>query len=60
MATYLFKEQEGAFLVGYVVAAMTKTNMVGFVGGLQFLRSKGSAMAMKLESEFTKNSMERP
>jgi len=34
VATYLFKEQEGAFLVGYVVAAMTKTNMVGFVGGL--------------------------
>ena len=32
--TFTFKEQETAFLVGYVAAAMTKTNIVGFVGGI--------------------------
>ncbi|WP_139488919.1 BMP family lipoprotein [Brevibacillus dissolubilis] len=30
----LFKEQEGAFLVGVVAAEMTKTGKVGFVGGM--------------------------
>ncbi len=32
--TFTFKEQETAFLVGYVAAAMTKTGIVGFVGGI--------------------------
>jgi basic membrane protein A len=32
--TFTFKEQEAAFLVGYVAAAMTKTGIVGFVGGI--------------------------
>ena len=32
--TFTFKEQEAAFLVGYVAAAMTKTAIVGFVGGI--------------------------
>ena len=32
--TITFKEQEGAFLVGYVAAAMTKTGIVGFIGGI--------------------------
>jgi len=31
---YLFREQEGAFLVGYLAAAMTEVNLVGFVGGI--------------------------
>ncbi|HOQ40282.1 MAG: BMP family ABC transporter substrate-binding protein [Fervidobacterium sp.] len=31
---FLFKEQEAAFLVGYLAAAMTKTGKVGFVGGI--------------------------
>ncbi len=31
---FLFKEQQGAFLVGYLAAAMTKTGKVGFVGGI--------------------------
>jgi basic membrane protein A len=31
---FLFKEQESAFLVGYVAAAMTRTGKVGFVGGI--------------------------
>ncbi|MGC8819726.1 MAG: BMP family lipoprotein [Fervidobacterium sp.] len=31
---FLFKEQESAFLVGYIAAAMTKTGKVGFVGGI--------------------------
>lgn len=31
---YLFKEQEGSFLVGALVGQMTKTNKVGFVGGM--------------------------
>ncbi len=32
--TFTFKEQESAFLVGYVAAAMTKTGVVGFIGGI--------------------------
>ncbi|MGL4687777.1 MAG: BMP family lipoprotein, partial [Fusobacteriaceae bacterium] len=31
----LFKEQEGSFLVGALAAIMTKTDTVGFVGGMQ-------------------------
>ncbi|MGL5123513.1 MAG: BMP family lipoprotein [Fusobacteriaceae bacterium] len=31
----LFKEQEGSFLVGALAAMMTKTDEVGFVGGMQ-------------------------
>ncbi|HOL03617.1 MAG TPA: BMP family ABC transporter substrate-binding protein [Fervidobacterium sp.] len=31
---FLFKEQEAAFSVGYIAAAMTKTGKVGFVGGI--------------------------
>ncbi len=31
---FLFKEQQGAFLVGYLAAAMTKTGKVGYVGGI--------------------------
>lgn len=31
---YLFKEQEGSFLVGSLVGLMTKKNIVGFVGGM--------------------------
>lgn len=31
-----FKEQEPAFLVGYIAGKMTKTNNVGFVGGMAF------------------------
>ena len=32
----LFKEHEGSFLVGVIAALTTKTNVVGFVGGMQF------------------------
>lgn len=31
----LFKEQEGSFLVGVVAASMTKSNKVGFIGGMK-------------------------
>lgn len=31
---FLFREQEGAFLVGYLAAGMTKTGKVGYVGGI--------------------------
>ncbi|MEN3043294.1 MAG: BMP family ABC transporter substrate-binding protein [Fervidobacterium sp.] len=31
---FLFKEQESAFLVGYIAAAITRTGKVGFVGGI--------------------------
>lgn len=34
VATYIFKEQEGAFLAGYLAAAMTEANIVGFIGGI--------------------------
>ena len=30
-----FKDQEGAFLVGVVAAMTTKSNKVGFVGGME-------------------------
>lgn len=30
----LFRAEEGAFLAGYVAGKMTKTNTVGFVGGM--------------------------
>ncbi|HEY6191985.1 MAG TPA: BMP family ABC transporter substrate-binding protein [Bacteroidota bacterium] len=30
-----FKEEEGSFLVGALAALMTKTNVIGFVGGMQ-------------------------
>ncbi|HZI13415.1 MAG TPA: BMP family ABC transporter substrate-binding protein [Myxococcus sp.] len=33
--TVLFKEQEGSFLVGALAGLVTKTNKVGFVGGIQ-------------------------
>lgn len=31
----IFNEQEGSFLVGALAGAMTKTNIVGFVGGME-------------------------
>ncbi|MCT4594015.1 MAG: BMP family ABC transporter substrate-binding protein [Anaeromicrobium sp.] len=31
-----FKEHEASFLVGYIAGKMTKTNKVGFVGGVDF------------------------
>ena len=34
VASVLFKEQEGAFLVGVVAATMSKTGKIGFVGGV--------------------------
>lgn len=34
-ASVLFKEQEGSFLVGYIAGKTTKTNRVGFVGGVE-------------------------
>lgn len=30
-----FKEEEGSFLVGYLAGLMTKTNKIGFVGGMK-------------------------
>ena len=35
MASLLFKEEEGSFLAGVVAGLMTKSNKVGFVGGLE-------------------------
>ncbi len=34
VSLYLFKEQESAFLVGYIAGAMTRTGKVGFIGGI--------------------------
>ncbi|MCZ2258766.1 BMP family lipoprotein [Sporosarcina sp. G11-34] len=36
IASIMFKEQEGAFLAGAVAALMTKSDKVGFVGGMEF------------------------
>ena len=35
IASLLFKEQEGSFLTGAIAGLMTKTNVVGFVGGME-------------------------
>ena len=35
VASITFKEHEGSFLVGVVAGLMTKTNKVGFVGGME-------------------------
>lgn len=35
VANLLFKEQDGSFLVGAAAGLMTKTNIVGFVGGIE-------------------------
>jgi basic membrane protein A and related proteins len=34
VASLLFREHEGSFLVGMIAASMSKTNKVGFVGGM--------------------------
>ena len=34
VASIMFKEQEGAFLAGVAAALMTKSNKIGFVGGM--------------------------
>ncbi|PNR94822.1 BMP family protein [Petrotoga sp. 9PWA.NaAc.5.4] len=35
LALYTFKEEEAGFLLGYIAASMSKTNKVGFIGGLE-------------------------
>ncbi|PLT31606.1 BMP family lipoprotein [Peribacillus deserti] len=46
VASITFKENEGSFLVGVVAGLTTKTNKVGFVGGVQ------GALIEKFESGF--------
>ncbi|MBX7046186.1 MAG: BMP family ABC transporter substrate-binding protein [Ignavibacteria bacterium] len=41
-----FKEEEGSFLVGYLAALTTKTNKVGFLGGME------SALIKKFETGY--------
>ncbi|MFC4077896.1 BMP family lipoprotein [Salinithrix halophila] len=42
-----FKEEEGSFLMGVIAGSMTKTNKVGFIGGVT------SPLIKKFESGFT-------
>lgn len=35
VVSYLFREQEGAFLAGVLAASMTQSNIIGFVGGIR-------------------------
>jgi len=42
-----FKEEEGSFLVGTLAALLSKTNKIGFVGGME------SALIKKFESGFS-------
>lgn len=35
VASLMFEEQEGSYLVGYLAGLATKTNVVGFVGGME-------------------------
>jgi basic membrane protein A len=35
VVSYTFKEHEGSFLVGAMAGYMTKTNIVGFIGGME-------------------------
>ncbi|RYM05637.1 BMP family ABC transporter substrate-binding protein [Sporolactobacillus sp. THM7-7] len=46
VASLTFKEQQGSFLVGVVAGLTTKTNKVGFVGGIN------SALMKKFENGF--------
>ncbi|RYM06737.1 BMP family ABC transporter substrate-binding protein [Sporolactobacillus sp. THM7-7] len=46
VASLTFKEQQGSFLVGVVAGLMTKTDKVGFVGGVN------SALIKKFENGF--------
>lgn len=34
VASLIFREHEGSFLVGYIAGTLTRTNVVGFVGGM--------------------------
>jgi basic membrane protein A and related proteins len=43
-----FKEEEGSFLVGTLAALLSKSNKIGFVGGME------SALIKKFEAGFTK------
>lgn len=36
VASIMFKEQEGSFLMGVIAGKMTKTNKIGFIGGKDF------------------------
>ena len=36
VASIVFKEQEGSFLMGVIAGKMTKTNKIGFIGGKDF------------------------
>jgi basic membrane protein A len=47
LAALKFKEEEGSFLVGTLAALLTKTNKLGFVGGME------SALIKKFEAGFT-------
>lgn len=33
--SYFFKEAQGGFLVGYIASKLTKTNKIGFIGGME-------------------------
>lgn len=46
MASILFKEEQGSFLVGVVAAKQTKTNKIGFIGGVE------SPLIKKFENGF--------
>ena len=35
VVSIMFKEQEGAFLAGAAAALMTKSNQIGFIGGME-------------------------
>ncbi|WP_393959039.1 BMP family protein [Priestia megaterium] len=46
VASILFKEEQGSFLVGVVAAKQTKTNKIGFIGGVE------SPLIKKFENGF--------
>lgn len=45
VASLMFEEQEGSFLVGYLAGLVTKTNKVGFVGGMDVAMIRRFLMA---------------
>ncbi|MBM4157392.1 MAG: BMP family ABC transporter substrate-binding protein [Ignavibacteria bacterium] len=48
LTALVFKEEEGSFLVGCIAGLVTKTNTVGFIGGME------SALIKKFETGFEK------
>jgi basic membrane protein A len=51
----IFKDHEGAFLVGFIAALTSETGMIGFIGGMDVPIIRNFAMGYKQGAEFAKS-----